>query len=118
MLDDFAKFLPQVNVAEGKARVMNNLKLYITLLGRFKGRQMTDDLLLAMRQSNTAMVAQHGHALKGTAANLSFPQLIAVTSEIEELAKSGTGTSHLCDKLEETFGELDRAIKEITAMQY
>ena len=112
---DFTKYLPHMDVNDGKARIMNNMKLYMTLLGKFKGREMTDTLLAAMSANDSAVVVQTAHALRGTASNLSFPVLQEITSEIEALGKAGQDSSHLSEKLDTTMAELDAAIADLTA---
>ena len=109
---EYDVYLPHINVNDGKARVMNNLKLYTTLLGKFKGRQMTDELLEAVNAGDSARAVQHAHALRGTAANLGFPVLQKVTEEIETLCKAEQSCGHLCDELDKAMIELEAAITQ------
>ena len=111
---DYEKYLPHIDVNDGKARIMNNMALYMTLLKKFKGRQMTDDLLAASKEGDYAAVVQFAHALRGTASNLSFPALAEVTSEIEALAKASQDCSHLTERLDVTVRDLENAIAELT----
>ena len=110
---DYGKFLPNINVEEGKARIMNNMALYIKLLNKFKGRQMADNLIEAAKNGDHSAVAQHAHALRGTAANLSFPRLNDITSEIESLAKASEDSLHLTAQLDSVVTDLEAAIAEL-----
>jgi len=116
MYEEYAEYLPHINVAEGTARVMNNLKLYMTLLGKFKGRQMADDLLNAIKTSDDTKVVQCAHALRGTAGNLGFPTLHEITEKIEKLGKAGEDASHLCKPLSESVDALLEVIAKITTL--
>jgi len=113
-MDNYEKFLPHIDVNDGKARIMNNMNLYITLLKKFKGRQMTDDLLAAIAASEMDKIVQLSHALRGTASKLSCPTLQEVTSEIESLAKEGKDSSHLTKQLDTAMKALDESIAELT----
>jgi len=112
---DYEKYLPHIDVNDGKARVMNNLGLYTTLLKKFKGRQMTEDLIAAIGANDLPKVGQVAHALRGTAANLSFPTAHKVVSEIEKLAKGGENCAHLTDELQIVMTDLESAIAELTS---
>ncbi|MCL2840478.1 MAG: Hpt domain-containing protein [Defluviitaleaceae bacterium] len=114
---EYSEYLPHINVAEGKTRVMNNLKLYTSLLGRFKGRDMTNDLLASIKDGDKIKAAQHAHALRGTAANLGFTVLYGITEEIETLCKKDEDCKHLCDALDAAMTALDDAIMAFSATQ-
>jgi len=104
-----------MDVNDGKTRVMNNLKLYTTLLGKFKSKEMMADLVAAKDNNDNVKVAQVAHAIRGTAGNLGFPILHDVTSDIETLAKQGDDVSHLMDALAKAVDDLDAAIAAFTA---
>ena len=112
---DYAKYLPHIDVNDGKARVMNNMGLYTTLLKKFKGRQMADELLAAIKTSDTETVTQVAHALRGTAGNLSLPKLQTVSSEIEALSKGGNDCSHLAEQLDSAIDDLMGCISDFTS---
>ena len=110
---DYVKLLPHINVEEGKNRVMNNMALYLKLLVKFKGREMAENLIEAAKNNNHAVVAQEAHAIRGTAANLSFPTLDKISSEIEALAKTNESCLHLTDSLLDAITSLELAINEL-----
>jgi len=106
-------YLPHINVDEGVKRVANNKKLYLTLLGRFNARQMTDDLLKAINSKDSTSIIQAAHALQGAAGNLGLPALRDITSTIELEAKKGTDCDSFIDSLVVTIDGLEPAIKEL-----
>ena len=110
---EYAEYMPHINVNDGKNRVMNNLKLYMTLLGKFKGRQMADDLLGAIKDNDSGKIVQYAHALRGTAGNLGFPTLLGVTEEIESLCKVNKDCAHLCDALNDAVVSLEENINKL-----
>ena len=110
---DYASLLPNINVEEGKARVMNNMALYLKLLAKFKGREYASNLIEAAKSENHTVVAQQAHAIRGTAANLSFPRLDGVASEIEALAKASECCLHLTNNLEDAITDLEGAIEKL-----
>lgn len=116
-MSDYTEYLPYIDVNDGKARVVNNLKLYMRLLGKFAGSQMSDDIIHAMGENDSVKIAQTAHALRGTSANLSFPELLKVTAEIEALAKKGEDCSHLVEPLKTAMSDVDGAIQKLLAAQ-
>ena len=111
-MEDYTAYLPHIDAAEGIKRIMNNKKLYITMLGRFKVRQMTDALLEAVKTGDHEKIGFAAHALKGTSANLGFPTLAKAASEVEVHAKAQTDSSHLLAPLEELVEVVVAAIQE------
>jgi len=109
----YAKYLPHIDVADGITRVVNNKKLYLSLLGRFKGREMTNALLDAIEEGDHTKVSDKAHALRGTAGNLGFPALRDLTSEIEFLAKKGEDSKSLAQPLSDLMDTLESTIKEV-----
>ena len=114
-MENAEKYLPHIDVKDGVTRVMNNLKLYTTLLKKFKVTEMTANLVEAIQNNNVETIMSVSHALRGTAANLSLPVLMEVTAEIETLAKSGSDSSHLIERLNTASTELVAAIEDLTS---
>ncbi|MCL1842764.1 MAG: Hpt domain-containing protein [Defluviitaleaceae bacterium] len=110
-------YLPDIDVLDGKARVMNNMGLYLRLLGKFDGAKMAEDITRAMKEEDLKCVASASHALRGTAANLGFPVVQKVTTEIEALAKEGKDAHHLAGRLNEAVSALSNAIGMLVASQ-
>ena len=105
-------YLPHMDVADGVKRVTNNKSLYMKLLGKFKGREMADTILKAINIMNFDDIAASTHALRGTAANLSFPNVYKITSELEEFAKSNQDCSHFTTTLDEAVNALEDCISK------
>jgi HPt (histidine-containing phosphotransfer) domain-containing protein len=116
-MNNYENYLPHINATEGIKRIMNNKKLYITMLGRFKARQMTETLLEAIKSGEHENVVFAAHALKGTAGNLGFPTLEALSKEIETLAKRKEDSSHLVPQLEELVAIVITAIQDFIAAE-
>ena len=109
------RYLPHIDVTDGVTRVVNNKKLYLSLLGRFKGREMADVLLDAIKEGDHSKISDKAHALRGAAGNLGFPALRDLTSEIETLAKKGEDSGHLYKPLDDLINTLESTIKEVIA---
>ena len=116
METEFCKLLPHIDVLAGKSRVMDNMKLYMTLLGKFKGREMTDNLINAINNKDKALIMQHAHALRGTASNLSFLTMQSVTSEVEQAAKNDEDCTKFIDDINFAYEDLNNAIEELQDM--
>ena len=76
---------------------------------------MTDTLIGAINSGDSNDIVQAAHALKGTAANLGFPEVYKVTEEIETLAKTGEPCPDLIPKLETVMSGLEEAITKLVA---
>lgn len=113
---DYTAYLPDIDFEDGKARVMNNLKLYLRLLGRFDGAKMAGDVTSAIEEGNNPAIIQAAHAIRGTAANLGFPVVQQIAEEIEVLAKAGQDCSHLANPLNKAISALAGSIGNILAV--
>ena len=114
---DYTAFLPDIDVEDGKARVMGNLKLYLRLLGRFDGAKMADAIVQAASAGDRTVVVQATHALRGTAANLGFPVVRKIAEEIETLSKAGEDCAHLLAPLNDAVEALSASIVNLLAEQ-
>ena len=115
MAKDYSAYLPHINAKDGMARVINNLPLYMRLLGKFKGRELADDLASAVKNGDPEKIVYSAHALKGTSANLGFPVVCKVAGEIEELAKSNEDATHILPELSKVVDELMAQIEKFVA---
>ena len=111
---NYKKHLPHINVETGQSRVLNNTKLYISLLGRFQARQMVDELFKSIVENDRDEITGRAHAIKGAAANLSLPVLEELATEVEKLSKEGKAVEYMCQPLEDAVTALEDAISEIT----
>jgi HPt (histidine-containing phosphotransfer) domain-containing protein len=88
-MNNYEKYLPHIDAADGIKRVMNNKKLYTTMLGKFKLAEMTEKIAEALDSGDPEKTYFATHALKGTAINLGFPTIFALCNDMEQLAKDG-----------------------------
>ena len=117
MVKDYSAYLPHINAKDGMARVINNLPLYVRLLGKFKGRDLADDLARAVSGGDPDKIIYSAHALKGTSANLGFPSVCKIASDIEQLAKSNEDATHLLPELSKVIDDLTTQIEKFVAEQ-
>jgi len=78
-----------VDVADGAKRVMNNTKLYIKLLTKFRDGTNLDDLAAALTEGDLKKAQDAAHTIKGVSANLSLPELFKQCLELENQIKAG-----------------------------
>jgi len=112
---DYADLKPALDVADGIARVMNNKKLYLRLIGGFKGPKMAEDIVLAVESGDHDKVQQAAHALKGVCANLGMLDLTEVTLLIETRAKAEESAAELMPELNKAMDEAMAAIGRMLA---
>ncbi|MCL2193260.1 MAG: Hpt domain-containing protein [Treponema sp.] len=79
-----------VNFPEGLKRMMNNPKLYIKLLTKFKDGTNLSTLASAFADGDLEKTLGEAHTLKGIAANLSLTELATQCLNLELKAKAGT----------------------------
>ena len=98
---DYSGYLPHINVKDGLARVINNMPLYLRLLGKFKGRELADNLAGAVKNGNIDEIVYAAHALKGTCANMGFLEVCKIAGDIEVMVKAAQDPVKLLDALNE-----------------
>jgi len=113
---DYSIFLPDINVMDGKTRVMGNMKLYLRLVGRFDGFKMAGSISDAVKAGDIEAAADAAHALRGTAANLAFPVVQEITEKIENSAKEGEDCTQFLQPLEDAVTALADVISRIVSM--
>lgn len=106
-------YLPVLDVNDGLKRIMNNKKLYLSLLGRFKARQMVEELIEQINLNDPVMVAQKAHAVKGAAGNLGLPALREVTKQIETRGKAGENCTDSLTSLNDALEDVERVLAEL-----
>jgi len=79
-----------VNVAEGLKRVMNNSKIYVRLLTKFKEDPNLKELETDLASGEIEKARTPVHTLKGIAANLSLMELYKQSLELEAQIKAGS----------------------------
>ena len=112
-----------IAVEEGMKRVMNKQDLYHRLLRNFKGREMTGEIINAIKEKDWERVKTGSHTLKGVASNLAIHLMADTMNELEAkvtmLEKAGGEISDEITAyipiLEECLATVENAIQEILA---
>ena len=78
-----------ININDAMARLNNNKKFYIRLLGKFDVTGLLDDLLDKVKNGDAEAAQSASHAIKGIAANLSLDDLRAKSEAIDAQLKDG-----------------------------
>jgi len=105
-----------VDINEGSKRVMNNIKLYVKLLGKFKADTNLADLEAALAAGDLPKAQNCAHTLKGLSANLSLIELFKQSLELETQIKAGAAspeqTAKVKDVYAKTMEEVDKVIAQ------
>jgi len=105
-----------IDVEDGIKRVMNNSKLYVKLLGKFKEDTNLNDLTAAIAEGNLENARNKAHTLKGLAANLSLIELQKQALEIESQLKEGVVEQSKLDEVRNiyniTIEQVDKVIEK------
>jgi HPt (histidine-containing phosphotransfer) domain-containing protein len=105
-----------VNVAEGSARVMNNIKLYVKLITKFRNDNNLNDLEAAIAEGDMVKAQNAAHTIKGVAANLAFSELFKQCLELETQIKGGAASPAQLGTVKTVFAatlrEIDKVISE------
>jgi len=78
-----------INTDEGLKRVMNNKKLFSTLLSKFKNDTNLEKIEAAIGEADMESAKNAAHTLKGLVANLSLTELFKQVQELELQLKAG-----------------------------
>jgi HPt (histidine-containing phosphotransfer) domain-containing protein len=94
-----------INFEEGVKRVVNNTKLYVKLLGKFKTDTNLDELsaFLISGEYEKAQIA--AHTIKGLAANLSLTELFEKIRDLESQIKEKSVKPGALETVEGVFAE-------------
>ncbi|MDR0451983.1 MAG: Hpt domain-containing protein [Treponema sp.] len=105
-----------VDVADGIKRVMNNTKLYVKLLTKFRNENNLADLNSFLGANDLEKAQAAAHTIKGLAANLSLTALFQQALEIETQIKNKAVDQGAADTLNaifaETLVEIDKVLAE------
>jgi HPt (histidine-containing phosphotransfer) domain-containing protein len=103
-----------VNAEEGMKRVMNNVKLYVKLLNKFKTDTNLEKLFDALDTRDYEKAQGEAHTIKGVAANLSLPELFKGALEVETQIKAHAVDSGAPESLRACFAatlaDIDKVI--------
>ncbi|MDR2052072.1 MAG: Hpt domain-containing protein [Treponema sp.] len=104
-----------VNEAEGIKRVMNNAKLYVKLLTKFRNENNLDDLNSCLGAGDLEKAQAAAHTIKGIAANLSLTALFQQLQEVETRIKNKAVDQEALDSLNATFAETLTEVDKVLA---
>jgi len=94
-----------INEEEGKKRVMNNVKLYVKLLSKFKADVNINDVVAFADTQDREKAQATVHAIKGLAANLSLTELFNQSLKFETQLKEKTLDPDSIENLKECFSQ-------------
>jgi HPt (histidine-containing phosphotransfer) domain-containing protein len=101
-----------VDAEDGKKRVMNNTKLYVRLLGKFKDETKLEPVFAAVAAGRYEEAQGLAHTLKGVTANLSLKELNLRVQELEAQIKTQAVSNETVEAVTSCFAEtLDRIDK-------
>ncbi|MDR1929971.1 MAG: Hpt domain-containing protein [Treponema sp.] len=107
--------LVYVDVEDGKKRVMNNAKLYIRLLTKFKDETRIDPLFAALDEGDYAKAQELAHTIKGVSANLSIKELAAKILELENQIKAKAVQAETVEAVKACFTETMKEVEKVVA---
>lgn len=108
---NYEDLLPFIDVQDGLSRLMNNKNIYLSILKKFSGRDMADEIIRSINEDDFIKTRQAAHTLKGVSANLGLPELMRISADIEALAKQEMPSISLIASLEETVQATTRSIE-------
>jgi HPt (histidine-containing phosphotransfer) domain-containing protein len=77
-----------IDIADGVKRVMNNKKLYVKLLTKFRDDTKLSEIEAAFAAGNMEKAQNATHTIKGVAANLSLSELFKQCLKLETQIKA------------------------------
>jgi HPt (histidine-containing phosphotransfer) domain-containing protein len=105
-----------IDFDDGVKRVMNNTKLYVKLLNKFKDGTRLDDLEAAVVAGDMERARSAAHTIKGLAANLSLAELFKQSLALETQIKAGAADPAQLNTVKTAFAktlqEIDKVITE------
>jgi HPt (histidine-containing phosphotransfer) domain-containing protein len=102
-----------INMEEGLKRVVNNSKLYVKLLNKFKTDTNLEELLSAVQTGEYEKAQIMAHTIKGVAANLSFTELFKQSLELETQIKNRAVSPEIQESIKVCFNETLTAIDKV-----
>jgi HPt (histidine-containing phosphotransfer) domain-containing protein len=104
-----------VNVEEGMKRVMNNAKLYVKLLVKFRAGTNLDKLLEGLEAQDYEQAQVEAHTIKGVAGNLSLSELFSQALAVETQIKARSVDSGTVERFKTCFAETLVSIDKVIA---
>jgi HPt (histidine-containing phosphotransfer) domain-containing protein len=104
-----------VDEADGIKRVMNNAKLYVRLLTKFKNENNLNELNTQLGAGDLEKAQTAAHTIKGIAANLSLTALFQQCLEVETQIKNKAVDQGTVDTLNTVFTETLTEVDKVLA---
>ena len=104
-----------VDEADGGKRGMNNMKLYIKLLTKFRTENNLDELNAFLDAGDLEKAQTVAHTIKGLAGNLSLVELHKKALEVETQIKGGAVDPASRASINACFAETIAAIEQVLA---
>jgi len=105
-----------VDFNDGLKRVMNNTKIYVKLLTKFRNDTKLDDLDAAIAAGDMEKARNAAHSIKGLAANLSLAELYKQSLALETQIKAGAADPAQHNTVKTVFArtlqEIDKVVSE------
>ncbi|MDR0412047.1 MAG: Hpt domain-containing protein [Treponema sp.] len=105
-----------INQEEGLKRVMNNKKLYMKLLNKFRTETNLDELKESIVAHDYEKAQVSAHTLKGISGNLSLTALYEQSVAIESQIKNHSIDESTVTAFTDCFDDTMRAIDEVIAV--
>lgn len=110
---EYIKFLPGIDVDTGIRRMLGNKKLYFKLLKNWGGDALLNQLLGFAAENNTDGLVFVLHTFKGISANLSLPQIHALSVKLENDIKDGLAIDDILPIFIDEMQKTGRMIDEL-----
>ncbi|MDR0487463.1 MAG: Hpt domain-containing protein [Treponema sp.] len=104
-----------INFEEGVRRVMNNVKLYVKLLAKFKADTNLDELAVSLAEGDMTKAQGQAHTIKGISANLSLAELFKQILELENQIKANSVNSGQFEKVKTVYAATVREVDKVIA---
>jgi HPt (histidine-containing phosphotransfer) domain-containing protein len=104
-----------VNFDEGLKRVVNNAKLYVRLLTKFRADTKLDELFAQLEAGDYEKAQVAAHTIKGVAANLSLTELFERIKDLESQIKEKAVQPGMPDTVKTVFEETLKKVDEVIA---
>ena len=114
--DEYSRFLPEIDINDGLKRVMNKKQLLLSLLGKFRIKEMVTDLVAVIRAEDHKKIMESAHAIKGAAGNLGCTGIRDIMMEVESRSREYLSSVDLLDVISEISEKTEQAIAELLAM--
>ena len=104
-----------VDFADGIKRVMNNAKLYVKLLTKFRDGTKIDELEAAVAAGDLGKAQAEAHTIKGVASNLSLSELAKQSLELETQIKAGAVEPQQMETIKAVFAATLEEVSKVIA---